>query len=593
VTLLLQCRGVTKKIGMRDLFSELTFGVFRGDRLGIVGPNGSGKSTLLKILIGDEVVSSGEVIRIEGLRLSYVAQDSIFPDRPLIELLCEHLQLFGGLSDDEAVLESQIQLSKLGFEDASVSGAHLSGGWKKRFDIALALIVNPDILLLDEPTNHLDLEGVLWLEQFLQRQQCAYLVVSHDRIFLQNTCRKIMEVNKAFPKGFFTVNGSYEQFVEKRIEFLEAQLSSQRSLESKLRKEVEWMKRSPKARTTKSRSRMMGVENLLKEHEELKSRNQNKTALIDFQASERQTKRLLVGKNLSKSFGEKVVFSNVDIVFSPGVRLGIVGENGSGKSTLLNLIAGNLESDTGTLKRVEDLQIVYFDQHREQLPKDLILKDALSPYGDYIVYRGQRIHVNGWCRKFLFSVDDLRLPIGQLSGGECARILIARLMLKPADILLLDEPTNDLDIPTLELLQDCLVEFKGAVGLITHDRYFLDQVSTSILALHEGKVELFADYSQWDVKKHKSKGVVEKSEVVLVKDKKRSLSYKEKKELEGMERSIMDLEKEIKICNEKIQSKEVQSDSQKLLKTCRLLEEKNKELEKLFMRWETLELLKD
>ena len=588
MTVLLQCRNLCKKLGARELFSELTFGVFKGDRLGIIGPNGSGKSTLLKVIAGEMPPSDGEVISSEGVRVAYVGQDSLFPDRPLLSLLKERLQKYGRVSDDEATLESQVQLSKLGFEDHEASGSTLSGGWKKRFDIALALVIHPDILLLDEPTNHLDLEGVLWLEQFLRRQTISYIVVSHDRAFLQNTCQRVMEVNKAFPKGFFSVDGSYEVFIEKRIDFLETQINTQKTLKSKLRTELEWMKRSPKARTTKSRSRVADVLALQKEHEKLKQRNTLKISHIDFQASERQTKRLLVGKNLGKSYGDKNIFSNLDILFSPGTRIGIVGANGSGKSTLLNIIAGNIPFDSGTLKLADDLQVVYFDQHREQLPANTTLGEALSPSGDFVNYRGHRIHVNGWCQKFLFSPDNLRLPIGQLSGGERARILIARLMLKPADLLLLDEPTNDLDIPTLELLQDCLLDFSGAVALITHDRYFMNQVATQILAITPSGGNIYADYTQWEQAKKQTSSVKESKSVHVEKKKQRRLTYKEKQEFEGMENKINHLENEIEVLNQEVLLPETQNNSDKLRKLCAFLEEKTKELDNLYLRWEEL-----
>ena len=422
-------------------------------------------------------------MRNRSLRVGYIPQENLFDDCPIQDLMLNALDEDIHFSTEYQQAQIAMTLSKMGFTDFTVSAASLSGGWKKRLSLALELIRNPDILLLDEPTNHLDLEGVVWLEKFLWNAPFAYIVISHDRYFLEHITTRMMELNKSYPKGLFTAEGTYSVFLEKRDEFLSGQNQQERSLNSKVRREVEWLKQNPKARTTKSQSRIQEAQRLIQELQEIKSRNTTNKSQIDFSSSLRSSQKLLMATNLTKSMGERLLFSGVDLLLSPGVRLGIVGLNGSGKTTLLRILAGELMPDKGTIKLADGIKIVYFDQHRAQLPADITLRRALSPEGDTVYYRGQSIHVNSWCRRFLFSSDRLDLPFGHLSGGEKARVHIARLMLQPADILLLDEPTNDLDIPTLEILENSLQDFPGAIVLISHDRYLLDQISNVILGL--------------------------------------------------------------------------------------------------------------
>ncbi len=290
------------------------------------------------------------------------------------------------------------------------------GGWKKRLSFAKELILSPDLLLLDEPTNHLDLEGILWLEKFLVREAPTYLLVSHDRYFLQNTTNKILEVDNAYPNGIFSVSGPYTTFLEHKENFLKGQLETERSLASKARREKDWLSKSPKARTTKSKSRVDDAHELFGELTQVQQRNKKQQADIKFTASERETKKLLVAKNISKRMKEQPLFHRLSFTLSPGTRMGLMGFNGSGKTTLFRLLADELTPDEGTIKRADKLKIVYFDQHKAQLSDTITLKEALSPNGDYVTYRGKPIHVNGWCKRFLFSPDYLSLPVGRFSG---------------------------------------------------------------------------------------------------------------------------------------------------------------------------------
>lgn len=596
MTILLTCDGISKSHGTLSLFRDISFSIFKGERIGVVGPNGSGKSTFLKILAGIEKPNAGQVSPRRSLRIGYVPQESNFPNVSVQTVVREMLDNDGSLEVHEKDVQVSIILGKLGFNDPEQLASHLSGGWKKRLEIARALVVNPELVLFDEPTNHLDLEGILWLEKFLQQAQFTYLVISHDRFFLENTANRMVELNKSFPSGLFCSQGSFSIFLERRDEFLCGQEQYQRSLNSKVRREIDWLRQTPQARTTKSQSRIQEANRLIQELAEVKSRNKKTTAKIDFVGSERETRKLLSATNISKSYGENTLFSGINLTLSPKTRLGIVGMNGTGKTTLLKVLGGLIEPDKGTLKFADDIKIVYFDQHREQLPPHITLREALSPTSDLVNYRGQSIHVNSWCKRFLFSPDRLDMPISQLSGGERARILIARLMLKPADILLLDEPTNDLDIPTLETLEESLEDFPGALVLITHDRYMLDQMSNILLGLGtEDDSQYFADYTQWEAYRNRCKPIVapqpkseaEKPKTARATQKK--LSYHEKKEIDAIENTILEAELCVEKCQRGVNDPSIAANSAMLQEACNQLHEAQVKLEKLYQRWQELE----
>lgn len=587
MSLLISCQSLSKSFGTRKLFDDLSLGISSGDRIGLIGPNGSGKSTLLKILAGEEKSDSGRLSPRRGLHIGYVPQTCEFPNLSPQKILMLALKE-KHLPDYEEEHLANLWLSKLGFTGEEHSANALSGGWKKRLSLAASLITSPDLLLLDEPTNHLDLEGILWLEKFLLREAPTYLLVSHDRYFLQHTANKIIEINPAYPTGIFSIDGSYSFFLSKKEEFLQGQLQHERSLASKARRETEWLRQNAKARTTKSQARIDEAHELLKEHAAVRARNKERKSAIDFAASERETKKLLSANNLSKTANGKTLFRGLDFVLSPGSRIGLMGPNGSGKTTLLRLLSGEISPDMGTIKTADDLQIVYFDQHRAQLSSDLTLRDALSPKGDYVEFRGRPIHVNGWCKKFLFSPDLLDLKLGALSGGERARIAIAHLMLQPADLLLLDEPTNDLDIPTLETLEESLLDFPGALVLITHDRCMLDRVCNTLLALGDPEKTAFhADFAQWEASQ--SSPAPEKKSEAPTRSSQAKLSYNEKKEYDSLERKIEKLEEEARLLNLKLEQDEIAQNAEKLSEICTSIGIKETEIEQLYLRWEELE----
>ncbi|HLK56472.1 MAG TPA: ABC-F family ATP-binding cassette domain-containing protein, partial [Chthonomonadaceae bacterium] len=483
MSLLLSVQSLSKAFSARPLFTDITLGISEGERLGLIGPNGSGKTTLLHILSGAETPDSGEVSKRRDVRLVAVAQEDAFPPEQTVGDILTSAIAHEPLEDYERTALLKRVLAQVGFaEDAQQAGA-LSGGWRKRLALARALIQRPDLLLLDEPTNHLDLNGVLWLEALLRSAPFAFLLISHDRYFLENVTNRIIELSRAYPEGYLSVKGAYSDFLTRKQDFLTAQAQQQHALEGQVKREVEWLRRGPQARTTKAQYRIDEAHRLIGELAEVKVRNaQDKTVDVDFSASGRKTKELLVAKNLSKALGGRTLFSNLNLTLMPGAKLGLLGPNGSGKTTLLRLLTEELTPDTGVIRKAEGLRVVYFDQARAPLDRQQSLRRALSPESDNVVYRGASMHVSAWARRFLFRPEQLEMPVGALSGGEQARILLANLMRLPADILILDEPTNDLDIPSLEVLEESLSDFPGALVLVTHDRYMLDTVSTELLA---------------------------------------------------------------------------------------------------------------
>jgi len=592
MSLLFSGQSISKSyVGGKPLFEDLDISIFSGDRIGLVGLNGCGKSTLLKIVAGLEQPDSGVLSPRRGLSVGYVPQSCEFPDISPKEVLINAIK--GDLPLYEREHLAETQLNRLGFTGKEPSAALLSGGWKKRLRIAVELISSPDLLLLDEPTNHLDLEGILWLEKFLEKESRAYLLVSHDRYFLHHVTTKIIEIDKAYPKGLFISDSSYKEFLVRKEEFLKGQLQQEQGIATKARRETEWLRAGVKARTTKAQSRIDEAGKILEAYADIKARNEQKRAKIDFASTERKTAKLLVAKNLSKEIGGKPLFHHLDLTLSGKTRIGLMGPNGSGKTTLLRMLAGEIAQDLGTIKRADGLRTVYFDQHRSQLPLNISLREALSPRGDFVFFRGSEIHVNSWCRRFLFSPDLLEIPVGKLSGGERARISIAHLMLQPADVLLLDEPTNDLDIPTLETLEESLLEFPGALVLITHDRCMIDRVCNSVLSLGDiEKTEIFADYAQWEASSQKSAKAKEekKAGVAPVASLPKSkLSYQEKKELDAIERKITKLEEEVLSLNHLLEEKEIAENPVRLSEICTAIGLTETQIEQLYLRWEELE----
>jgi ABC transport system ATP-binding/permease protein len=600
--LLLSCQGLAKAFGAAPLFEALSFGIFAGDHIGLVGPNGSGKTTLLKILAGIEPPTAGVRAARKRLRLGYVPQEPSFAPGTTVASVLQEAVRSSGPDVDEHEAEGRIAkaMGQAGFTGGGQATASLSGGWKKRLAIARELAREPELLLLDEPTNHLDLEGILWLEELMTGEPEAFLAVSHDRYFLEAVAGRVLELNRVFPAGLLDVRGRYSQYLQEKDGLLAGQAAYQETLRNRVRGELEWLSRKARARTRKAQARIDEAGRLQDELADLDARSRTAGVAIEFSSTDRRTRRLLVAEGLAKSLGARTIVRDLDLVLSPGLRLGLLGANGSGKTTLLRLLAGLDRPDAGRVEQAPNLRVVMFDQHRARLDPALSLRRTLAPAGDSVVFQGRAVHVAGWAKRFLFPSEQLDTPVGRLSGGEQARVLIARLMLEPADVLLLDEPTNDLDIPTLEVLEESLLEFPGALVLVTHDRYLLDRVSTRLLALDgQGGAAEYADYTQWEA------GQRAAAEVAALRtaaerplstparpappERPRKLSYHEQREWEQMESRILEAEGRLASCRRAAEDPAVASDHQALGERWAALSEAQAEVDRLYTRWASLE----
>lgn len=598
---ILNAQNISKSYGALPLFRDVAFTIAEGERIGLIGPNGSGKSTLLQILSGAIDPDSGEVALRKRTRLSYVQQDSQFAAGQTARSVIEAALERSAVPADEWPARLAETLGRAGFEDIGVTAESLSGGWRKRLAIAEALVQQPDILLLDEPTNHLDLAAIEWLEELLQSASFASVVVSHDRYFLENFANTMVELNRAFPDGLLRVTGNYSKLLEEKEAFLRAQAKHQDALENLVHREIEWLRRGPKARTSKSKARIDKANQLIDELADLNARRRTASAAIDFSATDRKTRRLIELNNVSFDIGGRTLFQNLDFVLTAGMRVGLVGPNGSGKTTLLRLLSQDLTPAAGEIRTAESLQIVYFDQNRA-LDPELTLRRALAPDSDSVIYQERVIHVASWAARFLFTGEQLNQPVGRLSGGERARVLIAKLMLQPADVLLLDEPTNDLDIPTLEVLEESLLEFRGALVLVTHDRYLLDRVSTTVVGLDGfGAAARFADYSQWEAwqeerqvefkaaAKGAERGSGAGSPPLPTTGAKKKLSYLEAREYAALEQRIAEAESRLRTARAAYEDPAIVSDAAALLSAQDELQGAEQLVDQLYARWEELE----
>ena len=638
MAVLFSSQGLTKVFGTRTLFEGVAVTLQDRERLALIGPNGSGKSTLMKILAGSERSDGGTTTLRRGVRIAYVPQKDTFPEgSTILSAVTDALHAAvkaGNMAhihdDHEADLAAEMAVDRVGFPDIHQPTDKLSGGQRKRLAIVREIAKEPDVVLLDEPTNHLDLEGIEWLEGVLRAGPFASIVVTHDREFLETIAMRIAELSRQYPSGIFSVDGNYSEFLRRKTEFLDGQLKAQQSLATQVREDLRWLSRGAKARRTKSKSRIDASYERIDELAELSARNAvAKPTAIDWGATGRMTHKLVVARAITKSLGGKRLFTDLDLILSPGQKLGLLGPNGSGKTTLIKVLTGELPPDAptpeaikeaaeavnlppglppvGTIQRAEKLRTVIFSQHRTEIDPGTTLAEALSPHADAVIYRGATLHINTWARKFLFTTEQLKQPVRALSGGEQARIHIARLMLEPADVLILDEPTNDLDIPSLEVLEESLEEFPGAVVLVTHDRAMLARLSTLIVALDgKGGARQFVDYDQWlnaqkaAAKSAKSGGTqtasapsfsggAAASQPAAPKPKKVKLTYKETRELAEIEVAIQQGEKHVESLSAQLHQPDVANDRKKMQQVSKELSEAQGKVARMFERWAELD----
>jgi ATP-binding cassette subfamily F protein uup len=624
---ILNAQSVTKQFGAKPLFLNISLTVEDGDRIGLIGPNGAGKSTLLALLAGQVEPDSGEVAVRKRARAAYVPQDSRFAPglsvRQVLEkaLVAAHKD---SALEDERGREGRLRelAGRAGFADLDAEAASLSGGWRKRLAVVEALVGDPDVMLLDEPTNHLDLAGIEWLEGLLENASFAAVTVSHDRYFLESTSSQIVELNRVFAEGLLRVKGNFSRFLEEKQAYLESQSKQQESLRNQVKTEIEWLRRGPKARTTKSKARIDTANAMIGQLSAMDARTSVSQAGIDFEASQRKTKRLVEFNDVScdvpssddvptetppkSEKSPRLLFSGLNFILTAGMKVGLVGPNGSGKTTFLRLLRGELSPSAGSIRRADALRLVYFSQMRD-LDESLTLRRALAPESDSLIYQGRTVHVASWAARFLFTSEQLNQPVRNLSGGERARVLIARLMLEPADVLLLDEPTNDLDIPTLEILEENLLDFPGALVLVTHDRYLLNRVASTVLGLDgRGNTGRFADYAQWEDwlveqdareasgpakdKARNSDGSrsTQQASADPAPATKKKLSYLEAREFATIEERVEASDARLHDARERIEQPEIATDAAALQKALNELDAAQHESDALYARWAEL-----
>ena len=541
-TPVLDIQNLSKRFGERVLFQDISFSIAEGQRVGLIAQNGTGKSTLLSLLTGDDTPDSGTIIYRNGIRTGFLRQEPRFPKDATVLEAC-----FSGVNpDDDTRLKAKQILTQLRITDMEQPVHQLSGGQQKRVALAQVLISNPDFLILDEPTNHLDLEMVIWLENFLSRGNKTILMVTHDRFFLDNVCSIILELED---QTIYTYRGSYSYYLEKRQQRIDTMVASIQHANNLYRRELEWMRRQPQARGHKAKYR----EDAFYELEKLA-----KTRLEERQVS-LKSKNVYIGSKIfesqyvSKAFGEKVILKDFYYNFARFEKMGIVGNNGSGKSTFLKMLLGIVAPDSGRFDIGDTVQFGYFSQDGLQFDEQQKVIDIVRDIAEYIdLGQGRQYSASQLLQHFLFTPEQQYNYVYKLSGGEKRKLYLCTVLMRNPNFLVLDEPTNDLDIKTLQILEDYLQNFPGCVIVVSHDRYFMDKIVDHLLIFHgNGEVQDFpgnyTQYREW--KKLQSKAEEVSSSKFQVSgskgtaasyrnDTRRRLSYKEKQEFQQLERDI-------------------------------------------------------
>ncbi len=594
---LIAVRDLEKTYASHTLFAGLSLAFHAGERVGLIGPNGAGKSTLLRILAGLESPDAGSIERAKGARIAYLPQIDTFPEGITVEQA-----LFAALADlpmedHERPVGVRKMLRRLGFEHDAAVASRLSGGWKKRLAIGCQLVQKPDLLLMDEPTNHLDLEGIDWLEKFLEREEIAFVVTTHDRYFLERVADRIVEINPRYAGGYFSSKGHYSDFLERREAFLQAEDVERRALANAVRREVDWLRRGPSARGTKAAARIEEAHDKIAQLADAERRSRAASGLeIDFSASGRKTNDLITARGIARTLGGRCLFRELTLHVRRGDRIGIAGNNASGKTTLLKTLARLAPPDAGQVKHASELRCALFDQQREQLDMTQTLRRALCPSGDTVSYLGRATHIVPWAKRFGFRPEQLDLRVGNLSGGEQARVLMALMIREPVDVLLLDEPTNDLDLSSVELLEEALGEFPGAVVLITHDRHMLDRLCTQLLGLHgDGVWGEYGSVEQWQlVDRERQTEAAAPSQEPSARDsapraRKSGLTYLEKKEWDEIESLILRAEAEVARLQAELEDPATATDHEKLHDVYEAHRAAQAAVDALYARWQELD----
>ncbi|MDD5033581.1 MAG: ATP-binding cassette domain-containing protein [Methylococcaceae bacterium] len=616
---------VSIAFGVHPVLDHADFLLDPGERIGLIGRNGEGKSTLMKAIAGLVAADSGEIWRQPGIKLAMLEQDPSLPEQATIyeavadalgdigHWIAEYHRLSERVYAGEEVLEElghlqhrlealdgwRLQqrvehvLSRLELPgDLAVAG--LSGGWRRRVALARALVIEPDVLLLDEPTNHLDLEAIIWLEEQLLQFQGATLLITHDRAFLQKIATRIVDLDRGRLTSW---PGDYADYLEKKAAALEEEAKHDALFDKKLAQEEVWIRQGIKARRTRNEGRVRALKKLRSERAE--RRNRQGQVKLEVEQSERSGKLVIEAENLGFSYPERALIRDLSTVIMRGDRVGLIGPNGAGKSTLLRILLKDLEPQTGTLRHGTKLNIAYFDQLRAQLDPDQTLADAVSNGKDYVEINGQRLHVMSYLANFLFSPTRARSPVRSLSGGERNRALLARLFSQPCNLLVMDEPTNDLDMETLELLEDLLANFEGTLILVSHDRAFLDNVVTHTLVFEgDGRIgEYVGGYSDWLVQAKQAQMQVPvpskpKPQTGKAPSPKKKLGFKEQRELETLPEQIESMENRQAELNGQINAADFyRKDQETVRKILDEAEELTAKLEAAYERWNELDAM--
>lgn len=611
----LSIENISKSFGERTLFENVSFGINKDQKIAFIAKNGTGKTTLLNIIAGIESADTGQIINRKGLRIAYLSQkmelntaltveQSIFDtDNPILKVIDAYEKALENPSDTvvyQASFDAMEQhqawdfetqykqiLSKLKLPNLHQKVGHLSGGQQKRLSLAICLLQTPDLLILDEPTNHLDLDMIEWLEAYFTKEKITLFMVTHDRYFLERVCNEIIELDQG---ELFKYTGNYSYFLEKRAERLAVEKATQEKAKNLYTKELDWMRRQPKARTTKSKSR---IEDFYKTKEIAHKKRQDHQIQLEINM-ERLGSKIIELHNVGKSFDDLVVLKHFDYVFKKGDRVGIIGKNGSGKSTLLNILTEQIKPDTGKVVIGDTVKIGYYTQDGINIKQGQKVIDVIREFGEFIpLKKGKSLSAGGLLERFLFNRKQQYDFVEKLSGGEQKRLYLCTVLIQNPNFLILDEPTNDLDIVTLNVLEDFLLDFPGVLLVVSHDRYFMDKIIDHLFVLEDGNISDFpGDYTDYKTFKDAEIKTTKKSEKTDTRDnshKKPSLSYQEKMEFQQLEKDISQLNLKKKEIEEAFVSGTISEEN--MYKQGQKLEEIIKTIDEKEERWLELSMM--